>query len=473
MSTSGQYQTSVVKNGSIWRSSDYGATWSDADITVDGSAQTSLAWYSVSLSATGQYQSANVTDQTSVGIYNYIYVSSDYGATWISITSTGTQDWRSISISASGKYQTALGYNTSIYVSSDYGSNWSAVTSVGGKIWYSTCISASGQYQFALTNSTLYLSSDYGFNWSIALSNTAGGSLTHVAVCASGQYVFVPVNGVTSSYGSEDFGKNWILNTIPTSIGFQSTSISATGQYIVAGTYGDGVYISSDFGRNWSNANNLTLSFNYVGCAISGSGQYLTVVTLTGSIYTSIREPDYWQVESNTNKNNIYYDKGYVGIGTSAPSYPLEIESKVNNISANFAGGINFDNYTTSPTNSLSILGGFVNIYTNFDTNTNHFVFGSIPNGLYTYTGVVTGNISGNNTAKTRIFISDIDTFAATYYNFEYLTNNDIDYSLSFSCGLTSTTGNLYIKVNCTNSDGTNASANITVYTASSLVRTG
>jgi hypothetical protein len=75
MSSCGQYQTTTWYDnsgiGQIWNSTNYGSTWTE-NTTAN---TTTLAWFSVSMSSSGQYQTAVVQNG---GIWN----SSDYGSTW-------------------------------------------------------------------------------------------------------------------------------------------------------------------------------------------------------------------------------------------------------------------------------------------------------------------------------------------------------------------------------------------------------
>ena len=77
---------SGTSGGYIYISSDYGDTWT-----------------SISVSLSGQYQSATANNPEN------IYISSNYGKTWV------PQAWISISISASGQYITAVVSNGYIY----------------------------------------------------------------------------------------------------------------------------------------------------------------------------------------------------------------------------------------------------------------------------------------------------------------------------------------------------------------------
>ena len=54
----------------------------------------------------------------------YMYTSANGGNSWTQVTSMGTQLWESVSMSSTGQYQTAVTGNGLVYVSSDYGSTW-------------------------------------------------------------------------------------------------------------------------------------------------------------------------------------------------------------------------------------------------------------------------------------------------------------------------------------------------------------
>ena len=87
----------------MWISLDYGNTWSQI---TSGDAAGAKLWRSVSVSASGQYQSAVATGTPIPS--NRIYISIDYGNTWVVNTSAPFANWDSVSVSASGQYQTAV-----------------------------------------------------------------------------------------------------------------------------------------------------------------------------------------------------------------------------------------------------------------------------------------------------------------------------------------------------------------------------
>ena len=144
LSSTGQYQTAVANyGGKIYVSSDYGNTWTAKDSNRN--------WNSVSLSSTGQYQTAVVSN-------GQIYVSIDFGNTWT--TKETVRNWRSVSISSSGQYQTACVIDGQIYCSSDYGNTWAAKES--SRVWYSVSLSSTGQYMTAVTDGGLIYTSYCG-----------------------------------------------------------------------------------------------------------------------------------------------------------------------------------------------------------------------------------------------------------------------------------------------------------------------
>ena len=109
-------------------------------------------WTSVSLSKSGEHQTAVASD-------DYIYVSNDSGNTWIvkKTDETGNslqEKWSSVSLSASGQYQTAVASDF-IYVSDDFGNTWREINSAP-RNWRSVSLSASGQYQTAVTENGIY-----------------------------------------------------------------------------------------------------------------------------------------------------------------------------------------------------------------------------------------------------------------------------------------------------------------------------
>ena len=279
VSSSGQYQTAVVNCnicGNIYISSDYGQSWK-----ISSNLFGPQEWYYVAVSSSGQYQTAVVNSD----ILGNIYISSNYGESWkISPNSPGPLFWRCVAISSSGQYQTANTHSGYIYISSDYGEKWLQVENTNN-YWVSVSISSSGQYQTACTfYEYIYISSNYGKSW-LQINNTFN-PWNSVSISSSGQYQSAVSYG-GFIYISNNYGKTWIKspNQPTTSLNWSDISVSSSGQYQTATMYDNksgNIYMSSDYGNTWMPR---AQTEEWYGISLSSSGQYQTAVVDGGYIY--------------------------------------------------------------------------------------------------------------------------------------------------------------------------------------------
>lgn len=145
MSYDGRYQTIVCEN--IYRSDDYGGTWTTTNVVTDANGDwDDHNWYGVDMSSDGQYQVA-------IEVIGEIYISTDFGAQWAKVDLPIVTDimWQAISISANGQYMTAVAKGGSIYYSSDIGGTWDKVSNptLNNQEWSCVSVSSNAQYQLA------------------------------------------------------------------------------------------------------------------------------------------------------------------------------------------------------------------------------------------------------------------------------------------------------------------------------------
>jgi len=119
-------------------------------------------FYDVDMSATGKYM-------MSVSQFLDVYVSSDYGTTWVA-TGLGAFAWYRCCMSRSGQYMIALANDSGnpdrAYSSNDFGLTW---TSMGTpQIWDNTCMTDDGRFQMAWYNTGYYYSFNFGTSWTDA-----------------------------------------------------------------------------------------------------------------------------------------------------------------------------------------------------------------------------------------------------------------------------------------------------------------
>ena len=292
-SIDGIYQSATDYLGRINVSSDYGQTWTPIDTNT-----IMLEWKSISVSSSGKYQ-------TAVEI-NGIYVSSNYGNTWT--YKDYNRNWSRVSISSSGKYQTAVQRIGFIYVSSDYGQNWNPKsTDSNRREWFDVSVSSSGRYQTACDRNSgyIYISSDYGETWTPKDSNRSWRS---VSVSSNGQYQTSCVeNG--QIYISSDYGNTWIPKD--SNRDWRNVSVSSTGQYQTACVDIGNIYTSSDYGINWTPKVTDSI-IRWSDVSISSSGKYQTACVYGGYIYVSSDYGQTWTpkiTDSDRNWSSVSVNK--------------------------------------------------------------------------------------------------------------------------------------------------------------------
>jgi len=345
MSANGQYQTAAVVAGAIYQSSNFGITW--AIVTGAGTG----SWISLAMSSSGQYQTASLYSRS------YAY-SSDYGLNWTTsiIAATANSTFQNIAVSSSGQYQTAVFTNTTatngtIWISTNYGVLF---TSKGTTQNYqNSAVSASGQYQSVCTgNSGIYWSSDYGQTWT--QSNVTSGGYSSIAMSSSGQYQVAAIWSGLIWY-STNYGVTWTSVAGTTQNWYSNISISANGQYILgtSNATANYVYLSTTRSPSLFTSGSIIANtgINCIGTGavtaapVLGSITNASVVittssstagTLSGNAYGLIVLPSgngtiHLQSQSisggGTNAYNMTLNSmgGYVGIGTTAPGFPLQV----------------------------------------------------------------------------------------------------------------------------------------------------
>jgi len=118
-------------------------------------------------------------------------VSTNHGNNWTAINSIG--NWGAVSISSSGQYQTAVQFNGRIYVSTNYGNTWTVKGTNTNRLWHSVSMSSTGQYQTAVVhNGQIYVSTDYGNTWT---AKDSSRSWRGVSVSSTGEYQVAAASG--------------------------------------------------------------------------------------------------------------------------------------------------------------------------------------------------------------------------------------------------------------------------------------
>ena len=236
---SADIQTAVAFSGAIYRSSDYGASWSNAGITIDGSANantiTPRNWHDIAISSeTGAVQVTCVSG-------GYLYVSTNTGASWwaspsinIDLVPQATnRSWQAVAVSANGQYGLACVNNGYLYISSTNGASWTSTVNIDGvtpqatnRAWQDVGMSANGKYQVACvgTSGLIYYSKSYGANWT---SLTAAGTRAWSSVALS-------ENGSTISATTNDISGGVWVYSMPDDQYYQPSTLTNSGSTTTA-----------------------------------------------------------------------------------------------------------------------------------------------------------------------------------------------------------------------------------------------
>jgi hypothetical protein len=312
MSGTGQYivattQSDVTQGapGPIYTSLNYGLTWR---INPNAPLQD---WFSSAISSTGQYITAVSPGSTALDS-GYIYTSvTPYYSQAISgylttnnLNVTGTTNLTGPTnpfLMLDGSVVTT-GQKSFDYVNG-FAKNWTTSTNLptqyGG---ISVSMSITGQYQTLITLNTLWTSNNFGITWvQNSLTPTSNRFFQIITMSSNGQYQYTCISGFTlangagtytnSIYLSSSFGINWTENPISTS--WTSISSSFIGQFVIAVAYNALVYLSSNYGNNFTILSTPTTGDTpWISSCISSSGQYIYLAShidgsIGGFIYSS------------------------------------------------------------------------------------------------------------------------------------------------------------------------------------------
>jgi photosystem II stability/assembly factor-like uncharacterized protein len=267
----------------IYRSLDYGATWTDIS--------KGLSYYSAVQAIAIKGNSIFAATEIPSGSTSDVYRSTNNGNSW-QVVNNGMFYKYILSFASVGTDIFAGTYAGGIYYSADNGNNWFAVNTglPNGAVW---SLAASGNVLLAgvgFDNNGISRSTDHGSSWSssgltactvekIALQNNMIYAATTTASSGGGVYV------------SADTGLSWTL------LGLQYKdiiSLAVSGNSIFAGTADSGVYRSTDNGASWATANNgitnldITSLIPYGGKIIAGTfGGGVFITTDNGNNWTA------------------------------------------------------------------------------------------------------------------------------------------------------------------------------------------
>jgi photosystem II stability/assembly factor-like uncharacterized protein len=230
--------TANGSSGTIYISSDSGKTWT----ITSPNGISSAAWSSIASSADGTKLVAAVNSGS-------IYTSTNSGASWTLNGGTSSASWSAVASSSDGAKLVATVNGGGIYTNS--GSNWNISSAPSSKNWISIASSSDGsKCVAAISGGLIYTNS--GKTW--APSSAPSSSWTSVASSSDGTRLAAAISGGVI-YTSTNSGASWVTNNLPNA-SWNSVAISGDGSKLVATISGGGIYASANWGMTWTQQTN-------------------------------------------------------------------------------------------------------------------------------------------------------------------------------------------------------------------------
>jgi hypothetical protein len=268
----------TTAGGRIYRSTDYGLSWTLVQQLDTETYVYSLVYLGGGIVLAGTYPTGQV------------YRSTDYGLTWSLIQRLGTETYVwSLVYLGSGIVLAGTATTGQIYRSTDYGLTWSLIRRLDTEKYVMSLVYLGSGIVLAGTATTgqIYRSTDYGLTWS--LIQRLGTEVEARSLVYLGSGIVLAGTSITGEiYRSTDYGLSWTLaQRLGTEADARVMSLVYLGGGIVlAGRYPTGqVYRSTNYGLTWSLIQRLGTETYVWSLVYLGSGIVLAGTALKAQIY--------------------------------------------------------------------------------------------------------------------------------------------------------------------------------------------
>lgn len=263
-SANGQYVYAAGNNVGVQRSIDYGATW-----TATGGVKT---WSSLACSADGSIVYAAAYSQ------QQLFKSTDYGATWIELTSQPVDSYKFVACSSDGATVYLGGYRA-VHKSTNGGGSFSQIVTdtqfSGGDVLSCCAISSTGSVVYIATAGGLWISTNGGSSFALASFVVGSGWVYSVSCTSDGTKAIATYDyGGKPLYVTEDSGSTWAAAGA-SRYDWSVVHTSPDGSTLVSGVFFGYLSYASEIIITGPTITSISPSFG----PISGG----TVITITGT----------------------------------------------------------------------------------------------------------------------------------------------------------------------------------------------
>lgn len=214
-----------------------------------------------------------------------VHTSTDRGATWTlksAFHSEYITDWPVVALAPNGTELIAGGDNKALFRSTDFGTTWTQLTSAGTGSWKKVKYTSDGATIMAARSTTMYTSTDSGTSWT---TKTLPATVSSFTSDQDGSELYLTNdNGATTrAWTSSDSGSTWTQRSFPAAAA-TTVAQSADNMTLVTGNEnGSGVFISTDGGVTWNTHTNPPENGSlWHQAAISADGTKVVMANGTG-----------------------------------------------------------------------------------------------------------------------------------------------------------------------------------------------
>jgi photosystem II stability/assembly factor-like uncharacterized protein len=273
----------------IYRSNDNGASW----IKIDNNFNGSPTVYAIAVNGTDLYAG------TPLGIFKSV----DNGDNWTKSDQFNDMDKipptfiSSFTISGTNIYAGTLGGG--VYLSTNDGTSWTQVNDGLIDTEINTMLVSENKIYTGTERSGIFLTTNNGSSW-MPTSSGLTDSYSIRSFAVKEPNIFIGTN--YGFFRSTDRGVSWIKknNGIYNSI----NTIVVSGTNIFLGTAGDGIYLSTNNGDEWTPVNNGLMHTGILSLAVSGTTLFAGTAG-GGGVYSSANNGANWIQINNGFSQNV------------------------------------------------------------------------------------------------------------------------------------------------------------------------